>query len=720
MTYLLDDSGNEIVLNTEVTVTKQVISFFNFKIKGNFSKNFGIPNTSATRRALGYYGVNQSEKVAFSNQAWNLYKDGNLLTRGYVVIQTENEDELDCFFASGNASWINTLSGNLADMNWSDYDQTFSDANLSTLRTATTGMVFPLADWGYNTKKLQNDFVISEVRDSANEPTSFIVDFYPAFYLKTIVKEIAKQRQIKISGNIFQDATFDKMVIPLPGIQRYLEEAIYMTDNDTYAGNQYIGAGATNTVTFAYESYSNSLLDLTNGRIQAGNKSVNVRVRIAFTFDSAFTGNVLLRRNGVTEYTLAFATSTFLRYQTVSLATNDYLDVQVQNTSGATRSITDKYFGYEVCGSWYEYGLKVLAKDVVPKMKIVDVLKYVVQAFNCIVTFDDFSRTILLNKIDSVRKEDAVNLTSTVIDYEIDWQNDFARSNYIRTNQTTDLDKFNKQDLGFGEFVFDGPDNGKAQDDVFQLKLGPSLTIRQQDSFGLLLPYIPLFNLVDDGDPIAYTSTSSGGSGLTTFNGLTEQLADETIIRIDDDSDLNTGYIKVQSSTGTTVTVKRPFVASSTGFIRKQKINFPISAGFRVLINNPNYTVANYAKTSSITIGGPTSYTSYTTYPVAYYYVPVSEYTISQSSKLGAHPGEINNTVSIPLSTQYYRRLQKIARNPLIKVTFRLSETQFNTLNLAEFIYLDIGRWSGYFFIQKIDGYKDSITDVKAEVLKVD
>ncbi len=736
MTYLLDDNGNEIVLNTEVTVTKQVISFLKFQIKGDFSTNFKIPNTSNTRRALNYYGVNQSEKVAFSDQPWGLYKDGNLLRRGYLVVQGdetvkgERQGSLDCFFVSGNASWINLLQGNLKELNWSSYDQDFTVTNLASLRAATTGMTFPLLDWGYNFKKGTTDFMVQPIVDSSNDPLNFVYDFYPAFYLKTIVKEIAKQKQFKITGNIFEDPRFDKMVIPLPFIDRTLGEPVYMTNTDSYASNQYIGAGATVTVTFGYQSNSDSLLDLTNGRIQNDNRSRNVRVRTYFDFDSAFSGEVYLRKNGVTIETYTFSIDSVLRYTTVSLAPNDYLDVQVKNNSGATRSIEQKYFGYQFCGSWYDSGLKILAVDVIPSTQILEIIKYVAQAFNCIVSFDDFSKTISFNKIDSVRKENATDLTDTIVQYEVEWQNGFSQQNYIRTNQTEDIEVFNKQERKFGEYVFDGPGNGKAQSDVFELKFGPSLVKQQERSyFDWHLSNIPLFKLEDDGDPITF-STVTNSSGNARFDiSVVDTIPVNSVVRITDNAGLYEGYFVVQTTSTTLITAfGQRYIGTSSGIIRRQKIAFTLNAGFRVLLNYTNYTLTKIGTAlvqasgtaNNVRVRDESAGTDYSSWNVAYYYIPESKYSFSDELRLGAHPGPIENSVSLPMANSYYNRIGKIAMNPKIKVRLRLSETLFNTIDLSEFVYVDLGTWQGYSFLQKIDNYKDSITECRAELLKVD
>ena len=724
MTYIQDDSGNEIVLSEDISITKQVLTFFNFKIKGNFSTNFTIPNTSVNRKALNYYGVNQSDKVAFSDQPWTLLKNGNVYDRGFLVIQGETEDELDCFFASGNASWIPVFTGNVRELNWSDYDQTFSQTNLNTLATATTGMIFSVADWGYQWQKnFPQINAVIPAYDNKKIDTSFIYDLYPSFYLKTIVNEIAKQKQIKVTGNIFDDPVFDKMVIPLETIERYLKAPVYMTDDDSYGGRQYIGAGATSTVTFAYASdtTASSYLTLSTGRITAKDRSVNLRVRISFLFESAFSGEVYLRKNGATINTYTFSVASFLRYQTVSLAAGDYLDVQVKNSGGTTHSITDKYFGYEVCGSWYEPSLKILASDVVPNTSIIEVIKYVVQAFNCVVSFDDFSRTITLNKLDSIRKENALDLSEKVNKYEVKWTNGFAKTNYIRTSQFADLDQFNTNELKFGEFSFDGPDNGQSKDDVFQLKFGPSLMGRTNNSkYNLCIPYIPLFTLEDEGDPLTYSSVTDS-SEYCQFNGLSEALSTQTMVRVEDDNKLHNGFGMVISSTATTATVRNLFRATSTGKIFKQRITFNISAGFRVLVTNPNYLLTNIHNGTSWRYQTALLTTVETTNQhFATYYVDTNAFGYSSDLKLGAHPGPINNAVSIPLANQYYKTLQKIARNPVLNVQMKLSETEFNNLDLSEFIYLDIGKWSGYFLCQKIPNYKDGQSNLKLELLKVD
>ena len=56
MTSFINDQGQEIqYTGNDLLVTRQVASFRNFKIKGDVSVSFNVPNSSPNRKALGYY-----------------------------------------------------------------------------------------------------------------------------------------------------------------------------------------------------------------------------------------------------------------------------------------------------------------------------------------------------------------------------------------------------------------------------------------------------------------------------------------------------------------------------------------------------------------------------------------------------------------------------------------------------------------------------------------
>src|SRR6478736_2984625 len=104
-------------------------------------------------------------------------ENGNILDRGYIVIQSEEPKSLNCFYVSGNSNWINLLTGLITDLNWDSYLVQINKANVLSKASATSGITFPYVDWSYD---LKNGF---NTRDATNDVEVSFQDFYPCLYL---------------------------------------------------------------------------------------------------------------------------------------------------------------------------------------------------------------------------------------------------------------------------------------------------------------------------------------------------------------------------------------------------------------------------------------------------------------------------------------------------------------------------------------------------------
>jgi len=94
MTSFLNDQGLEIQYSGgDFSITKQVATFKNFKIKGDVSVSIQIPNTSDNRKTLGYSSLNHFGTI-FAAGKFNLVKNGNILMRGDIVIEEVTPKEI--------------------------------------------------------------------------------------------------------------------------------------------------------------------------------------------------------------------------------------------------------------------------------------------------------------------------------------------------------------------------------------------------------------------------------------------------------------------------------------------------------------------------------------------------------------------------------------------------------------------------------------------------
>lgn len=224
MTFFINDSGESLYTESNFYITKQIATFKNFSIKGDVSVNFSLPLNKETRSALGYYGLNQSSNPAFSQQSFTVYKDGNKISRGVVVIQRDLGDKLDCFFISGNANWFKLFQFSCKDIRNSALSV---QANITSVQTAmginssgtivsdpiTEGIVFPFIDILYKGQKFDNYFMDSAYKDRLGASAFIAVEIYPALFVRTLVNELSKVAGVKISGTLLSDAFYKTLII---------------------------------------------------------------------------------------------------------------------------------------------------------------------------------------------------------------------------------------------------------------------------------------------------------------------------------------------------------------------------------------------------------------------------------------------------------------------------------------------------------------------------
>lgn len=223
MTSFINDEGNEIVTNEDVTFTRQVASFRNFKIKGDVSVIFTVPNNSASRKALNYYGISQLDTPVFSTNYFNLVKNGNNLMRGNIVIESDNGREISLFFISGNANWFKSLDFSCKDIRNKRLRVMWTYSWIENQKTATEGIIFPHIDWMFKREKFDNYQFASRIIDESRGFRDFYpyANIFPCLYIHTLVNECAKVAGIKIDGTLIEDHFYKSLIITPEGPELY-------------------------------------------------------------------------------------------------------------------------------------------------------------------------------------------------------------------------------------------------------------------------------------------------------------------------------------------------------------------------------------------------------------------------------------------------------------------------------------------------------------------
>jgi len=609
MTSFVNDNGQEIQIKDDVLITKQVASFKNFKIKGDVSISFSIPNNSNNREALNYYGLNQIDSPIFSTNSFNLVKNGNTLMRGNIIIESDNEKELSIYFISGNANWFKSFDFSTKDIRNSRYNTFYNYTSINASSGNTSGIVFPHIDWMYKRQKFDRYSFCSlvlepQIANAGGVALYAPVNISPCIYMSTVVEEIAKIAGIKIAGNLLDEYLYKYMIITPEGPDLYNEFGQVST----------------------YQAYT-----------------------------------------AVTQF------NTTLRIQ-----------------------------------------------DVVPDLKAIDIIRFLCFSFGCVPVFDEFSKTLTLNILDKINKEDAEDWSDYIKGYTIRY--DQYQNNYIRNKQPDDAEiaEYDTQnDLPYGDLNIESEKNDGS---TIELYISPFNAVK--DGIGdtdlqWATPFVPFYDLEDDESYTFATVTNNGGKAqfdaTIDFSAVGIGSAFNIVIRVNDG--VYKGYHNIISASSTQVTSNADFISTDSGEFYVQTVS-KVQRGPSVLVAVPNFPVRNFTSATSFNVEGIGDISNVM---YAYWAKPFfKEYINLRGKKLGLAYGEIEGVIDLTIEEHRLNKIKAILGNPTVEATMLLPEAVFNSYNFDKFVRINYKNLSGYFFVDKIQNYKDGQTLVRVDLLYAD
>jgi hypothetical protein len=194
--------GNDYLdFKGSVEVEKKIKLFENLDSSdGDFSFQFDVPETSKNARLLSYPVPDSSSKVVYNRIDCDLQDDSGVsLYVGFLRVERRVSREIiSLSFFSGNSNWFGLISGNLEDMDMSQYDIEQTRANIVSSWTNTEGITFPLVD---NGGLLTRSFAQVKIEDLVG-----------AYYVHTVFKKIFTDSQIKLQGELFEQPLYKALV----------------------------------------------------------------------------------------------------------------------------------------------------------------------------------------------------------------------------------------------------------------------------------------------------------------------------------------------------------------------------------------------------------------------------------------------------------------------------------------------------------------------------
>lgn len=732
MKYLQDFDGNTITTPDETYLFKRTISFLTWAIRGDFSTTFSVPNDSETRKTLGYYSVNQINRP--TEKIFAFVFDGTTVSYGRAFIQSVGS-QFELFFVAGNSNWINEITGSIRDIDFSDFDCAFDAPTIDSRKTATEGVIFPVIDWAYNYKKLTNVFL---ARPITGVSIDSFYDFYPCFHEHTIFDRIFSTLGFKIAGNLLDNPVYKDLVITSSEI---LSATYQSALNTSVAANQTMDTNYLNssvgTPAFKIDfQVGSSFFDAANDRLvfptALGPTLINYSIAAGkYSINPEIYYTIQLRKNGITISTVEIPVtyahlSPFNGSITTDIQANDYFELWLQPhdafVSGFPRQFIANVTTF-ITTIITSDGVAV--SNLLPDVAQFDFVRHIAQRFNCLVDYDDLTQTVTFTMLDSVKKENAVDLSDNIIEFT-HAPSGYGQRNYIRTPEAAELVLYKSDNKNYGDHEVDS--DGQGEKDVINTIFRPAETFTNQ-KLEWLITNVPLIRLEDSDDGVDYVSVEdpTGISGRAIFINAT-LLADfivDSVIRIKSDSGEYEGMAVVESADNAGLMPYGVKIGSTdTGKIYRQKIIFP-SIGSRELIVVRNTDVNNFNTGSPIyDIQNIKILDANGTYPYGSaawaFYAKPNIGTNMDRVRVGLNYGPVTNTGNISFGDLFHKTLRKIIAGPKTKAKFLLSQVEYQNLSPLQYVYLRTKSFEGYFLMPEIDGFKNQFSPVEANLILIE
>lgn len=701
---------------------------------GDFSYSFDIKATTDNLSKLGLPQiVDISVKTIYNNiDAQLCSDDGNQIYIGQLRVERVRKKEriITCSFYSGNYNWISLISGNVNDLNFSEYDTELTIGNISTSWTASEGLVFPLIDTGT---------LISRSYKNLEPP-----DFNGCMYIKTIFNKIFYSEGIKIQGDLINDWIYNNAVICKNNKDK----------EEIDANNCYVLKSSTSTrvvenvdykmtfqddSTYPYFDGANDAFDLANSRYIAPydvtirlevhlepnivDASYNNRIRIyingAFTFV-----DIGLVSGGLYNSSTPGDQDDFVYDRTIDLDGGDILEVYSnwQQSLGSTQN--------DVVSGWLKITTVstrlVKGSSTVPAWTKKDFVANVLNLFNVVTHYNPITKTITFNLFDNIRTKTPVDISQYITIDEIDYSefiSSYGRKNIFTYQEGEDeevraynVTKFIK--YGAGQIEIDNDFIEEKKDVVSSRFKAPISYVN--GAFAASLERINFLEMVES-DEVEITSVSDSG-GDASFNVANNPYLVGDIVRISDcNVDEYNGDWRVSVRSATAFELQGvPFTESGTGKANKVTQTSTNSDDVFLFINIPNATISGFSQETTYRF--PTSINNISNISLAYFNVLDTGQTITSAYTQGLSFGNIDSQFSYQknLLDTYWRNFSSILSDPVkLKVTAFLPKTVFNSITPLSPVYIKSNDTTNIYYVNRKTGYKDSSKPCTLELIKL-
>lgn len=421
----INDEIIDLVPGQAVAMTYQLSDIADVRNqRANFSNVFKAARSKSNDRKLGFVSdLNSTDKRPYRLLPARIIIDGeDVVTNGYATIKKTNKyynvlvysGLLDLYAKLGDAK--------ITDLDLSEFDHVFNMATVQSLLNASTGVCYPLIDYGHMLTK-----------------GACLVDYMRfSIYLKEIYERILTAAGFEFSGSFFDHPHYPKILLPFTN-EKVTNKAAATAGYFEFVVDNFAVANV------------NVFTAVTGAAHTIGANAVRGKLTFEGSISDAFGGTqktairLLSSTKGIIAYAKQDITGSTVNVK-LNVESHDYeagevltLEVQHDNAAGVAVSGTFK-FTQDVVVPYN--GLVPVAENL-PDMKQKDFLKAIAQIYGLIYDIDVETQSVRVRFFDDIiankaaAKDWSAKLDRSTQD-EISYALDFAQLNKFSYNNGTE------------------------------------------------------------------------------------------------------------------------------------------------------------------------------------------------------------------------------------------------------------------------------------------
>ena len=416
---------NEYLADVDVEMERKAKVFEDIEsTEGEFSYAFTLEDTAEIRRRLGIESID-ANKLIYRKVGSELRNESGTLYAGYTLVEVINQG-IQCSFFSGNSDWFEILSGNIRELADSKTNQ-YTGSAISDSASRTSGVYFPVINPG--TLDNRKSFIVD------------VFDYHPFMYVKSAIDMALARNSLKLTGDLIQEWRYQRLIM---GTGYSQQDEI--NKSTSKIGKDVQGpindASGIVQLTFSGDDtpYFNSPNNNFSTHRYTADRNMNVKVVITISGSCpqgpvpcpialVLNGSALTTIEDGISFSFGVIGGTSpppvkLEYE-MYLGAGDYLEAWVDvlpNPIGAQVTIEDGFF--EVTP---QFIFEFKQSEILPPWTGSQLLINVFKMFNCIVTYDQFSRTITANLFERIKEKPPIDISDFVESIEYDFVDFISR-----------------------------------------------------------------------------------------------------------------------------------------------------------------------------------------------------------------------------------------------------------------------------------------------------